>query len=500
MSMDATATYSTAQAPSLLVISGSHRGRRMVVPARGMALGRDGETSTLFGDDSQVSRSHARLSIANNGSVQVEDLGSTNGTFINGTAIFAPYCLSITDVLRIGNVEMRLADGQETVLAGGVRAAPAARSGPELLAAARALLEQERYEESRQAFLAAAQSPDSAAEACYGLGVIALSLGNLPLAETYFRQTIHGEPLHANALYQLGYICQQRGERQAAGDCYRRALAAHPGHAGALAGLERTGFGAPELRTAPVPPPQQQPAQAPVQQHPPALPVDHYYSQGVYQLLQADQTPVSQQAVALMDKVERQVKPPRYSGYVGRYFARTVAWVALPVVLLLAARVVVGIVSNRYSGTLPSFLAPAWISHALGSVVAVMLCAAVAILLIGFVRVSCTAVRIRQGRLQIEKGVFHKHVTNVDFWRVQNIDLDRRLVNRLTGDGTLILSLTFGVLPEDYKRERNWKKPQLKVVEICGFAKGSELEQTYQDLLSLSFLLRGNPIVKGIIQ
>jgi len=87
-----------------------------------------------------------------------------------------------------------------------------------------------------------------------------------------------------------------------------------------------------------------------------------------------------------------------------------------------------------------------------------------------------------------------------DFWRVQNIDLDRRLINRLTGDGTLVLSLTFGVLPEDYKRERNWKKPKLKVVEICGFAKGSELEQTYQDLLSLSFLLRGNPIVKGIIQ
>jgi hypothetical protein len=33
MSMDATATYSRAQAPSLLVISGSHHGRRIEVPA-----------------------------------------------------------------------------------------------------------------------------------------------------------------------------------------------------------------------------------------------------------------------------------------------------------------------------------------------------------------------------------------------------------------------------------------------------------------------------------
>jgi hypothetical protein len=129
-----------------------------------------------------------------------------------------------------------------------------------------------------------------------------------------------------------------------------------------------------------------------------------------------------------------------------------------------------------------------------------MPCAGLAIILIGFARVRCTAVRIRQGRLQVERGIFHKHVTNVDFWRVQNIDLDRRLINRLTGDGTLVLSLTFGVLPERYKWKRNWKKPKLKVVEICGLAEGGELEQTYQDLLSLSFLLRGNPIVKGIIQ
>ena len=496
MSIDETVTDSWAQASSLLVISGSDEGRRIAVPASGVVLGRDGRASSVFGTDSRVSRRHARLSMTDNGSVQVEDLGSTNGTFINGTAIYEPSLLGISDVLRIGDVEMRLANGQETVLADSTHPAPAAaRGGPQLLAAGRALLEQERYGESREAFLAAAQLPDSAAEAAYGLGVIALSQRDHRLAEGYFGQAIRGEPGHANALYQLGYINELRGERQVAGDFYRRALAAHPGHAGALAGLERTGSRPPEPPPAPLAAPPPGPPPAPVPGPPAAPPVSSYPSQGVYQLLQADQTAVSQQAVALMDRVEREVRPPRFSAYVGRYFARTVVWLAVAVVLLLAAWVAVGVLAGTHGDSLPSFL-PVVILL----VVIVVLCAGLATILIGFIRVRCTAIRIRRGRLQVEKGVFHKHLTNVDFWRVQNIDLDRRLINRLTGDGTLVLSLTFGVLPEDYKRKRNWNKPQLKVVELCGFARGKELEQTYQDLLSLSFLLRGNPIVKGIIQ
>jgi hypothetical protein len=38
------------------------------------------------------------------------------------------------------------------------------------------------------------------------------------------------------------------------------------------------------------------------------------------------------------------------------------------------------------------------------------------------------------------------------------------------------------------------------VVEVCGLAHGPQLIELHQDLLNLTFLLRGNPIVKGIIQ
>jgi hypothetical protein len=123
----------------------------------------------------------------------------------------------------------------------------------------------------------------------------------------------------------------------------------------------------------------------------------------------------------------------------------------------------------------------------------------VCIAVVGYVAVLCTRIRIQKGRLQIEKGIFRKHLNNIDFWRVHNIDLDRRLINRMTGDGTLVFSLTFGMLPENYRRRRRRERAD-HVVEVCGVVHGAELAELHQDLLNLTFLLRGNPIVKGIIQ
>src|SRR5262249_9359963 len=140
MSVDATATYHGAQISSLVIISGSHHGRRILVPASGIVLGRGGEMASLFGDDSLVSREHARISLADDGSVQVEDLGSTNGTFINGIAIAVPSRLGGTDVLRIGAAEMRMTQDNAAGPPGGPSGSPfGARSGADLLAKGRAL-------------------------------------------------------------------------------------------------------------------------------------------------------------------------------------------------------------------------------------------------------------------------------------------------------------------------------------------------------------------------
>lgn len=52
----------------------------------GLIVGRDAKSSDLHMNDQSVSRRHARI-FHENGSVWIEDLGSGNGTFINGQAL-----------------------------------------------------------------------------------------------------------------------------------------------------------------------------------------------------------------------------------------------------------------------------------------------------------------------------------------------------------------------------------------------------------------------------
>jgi ATP-binding cassette subfamily B protein len=59
-------------------------------------------------DDHEVSRRHVRLSPYGDG-VVVEDLGSTNGTFVNDDRIASPALVGIGDVVRVGRTTIRLA-------------------------------------------------------------------------------------------------------------------------------------------------------------------------------------------------------------------------------------------------------------------------------------------------------------------------------------------------------------------------------------------------------
>jgi hypothetical protein len=55
--------------------------------------------------DPEMSRRHAEVS-RRNGAVIVQDLGSTNGTQVNGRIINAPTALAAGDVILIGNTEI----------------------------------------------------------------------------------------------------------------------------------------------------------------------------------------------------------------------------------------------------------------------------------------------------------------------------------------------------------------------------------------------------------
>jgi FHA domain len=73
----------------------------------GAILGR-GRRATIQLADSTVSTEHAHLGLAGNTWV-VRDLGSTNGTLLNESPVDEDAPLSSGDVLRLGNVQLKIA-------------------------------------------------------------------------------------------------------------------------------------------------------------------------------------------------------------------------------------------------------------------------------------------------------------------------------------------------------------------------------------------------------
>jgi pSer/pThr/pTyr-binding forkhead associated (FHA) protein len=57
--------------------------------------------------DEYVSRSHVWVRRLSDG-VEVTDLGSANGTYVNGTRVRAPTRIRDSDVLRIGRIQLKL--------------------------------------------------------------------------------------------------------------------------------------------------------------------------------------------------------------------------------------------------------------------------------------------------------------------------------------------------------------------------------------------------------
>ena len=70
-------------------------------------IGRDACTGIRVDGDEFASSAHARIDPRQDG-VWVEDLGSTNGTLVNGERITSQRLLQPGDVLRVGETELRL--------------------------------------------------------------------------------------------------------------------------------------------------------------------------------------------------------------------------------------------------------------------------------------------------------------------------------------------------------------------------------------------------------
>ncbi len=65
-----------------------------------LTVGRDSSNAVTI-NDAEVSRKHARLNFQG-GKYVIEDLGSTNGTFVNGQRLAGPVVLKSGDVVSLG--------------------------------------------------------------------------------------------------------------------------------------------------------------------------------------------------------------------------------------------------------------------------------------------------------------------------------------------------------------------------------------------------------------
>ena len=72
-----------------------------------------GRQADVTVDDPSLSRVHARIAVDLDGQISIDDLGSTNGIFVNGAEQLSSY-LMLGDIVRFGRVEYIVSNGDET--------------------------------------------------------------------------------------------------------------------------------------------------------------------------------------------------------------------------------------------------------------------------------------------------------------------------------------------------------------------------------------------------
>jgi hypothetical protein len=81
-------------------------GEELVLDSSALLLGRGSRNDVDLGRDEYASSEHARIEPRRDG-VWLEDVGSTNGTYLNGIRVTRPKRLTAGDIVRVGETELR---------------------------------------------------------------------------------------------------------------------------------------------------------------------------------------------------------------------------------------------------------------------------------------------------------------------------------------------------------------------------------------------------------
>lgn len=97
---------SSLDARRLVITSGTKEGLEIDLPAEQLTIGRSNESELVIRDD-YTSTHHARLLKWNDGWV-IQDLDSTNGTFLGGTRVTVPTPVPLNTPVKIGTTSFEL--------------------------------------------------------------------------------------------------------------------------------------------------------------------------------------------------------------------------------------------------------------------------------------------------------------------------------------------------------------------------------------------------------
>lgn len=103
----------------LKVIAGPNAGAEIgIEKGKAYTIGKDPDTCDIVFQDMSVSRSHSRISVSEDGVIDIEDLSSKNGTVVNGVAIQERKIITPNDIVALGTTIFMLIDReapQETI-------------------------------------------------------------------------------------------------------------------------------------------------------------------------------------------------------------------------------------------------------------------------------------------------------------------------------------------------------------------------------------------------
>jgi len=119
----------------LKVISGPNAGAEIgMEKGKSYVIGKDSNSCDIVFQDLSVSRNHARVSVSEDGLIDIDDLGSKNGTSVNGQLISEKTTITSQDLVSLGTTVFLIIDReapQETIYSPMVPSLPSYDQGKE---------------------------------------------------------------------------------------------------------------------------------------------------------------------------------------------------------------------------------------------------------------------------------------------------------------------------------------------------------------------------------